>query len=146
MLSLGIIVFLPLLGLQFIADPIVEYAFIGCVARRERKAAEDVVVSGERVRDRLLRNAREARVCLPQRLGLEPCVEELLHRDRGAGGLDRRIVENVVDLRGGVWNKKEYSLARGLKGAPVKRLQAKLVTNNGALDRMFHAVLKAKLV
>lgn len=30
--------------------------------------------------------------------------------------LDRRIVHNVVDLRGGVWDKKEYSKARGLKG------------------------------
>src|SRR5262245_57273679 len=30
--------------------------------------------------------------------------------------LDRRIVENVVDLRAGKWNKKEYSNARGLFG------------------------------
>lgn len=30
--------------------------------------------------------------------------------------LDRRIVENVTDLRDGVWNKKIYSTARGLKG------------------------------
>ncbi len=30
--------------------------------------------------------------------------------------LDRRIVHNVTDLRKGVWNKKEYSKARGLKG------------------------------
>ncbi len=30
--------------------------------------------------------------------------------------LDRRIVENVVDLRNGQWNKKEYGKARGLKG------------------------------
>jgi len=30
--------------------------------------------------------------------------------------LDRRIVDNTVDLRNGVWNKKEYSKARGLKG------------------------------
>jgi D-3-phosphoglycerate dehydrogenase len=30
--------------------------------------------------------------------------------------LDRRIVENVVDLRRGVWNKKEYAKAHGLKG------------------------------
>lgn len=30
--------------------------------------------------------------------------------------LDRRIVENVNDLRGGAWNKQEYSNARGLKG------------------------------
>ncbi len=30
--------------------------------------------------------------------------------------LDRRIVENVNDLRNGRWSKKEYSKARGLKG------------------------------
>ncbi len=30
--------------------------------------------------------------------------------------LDRRIVHNTVDLRNGVWNKKEYSKSRGLKG------------------------------
>ena len=30
--------------------------------------------------------------------------------------LDRRVVENTVDLRNGKWNKKEYSKARGLKG------------------------------
>lgn len=30
--------------------------------------------------------------------------------------LDRRLVENTVDLRSGKWNKKEYSKARGLKG------------------------------
>ncbi len=30
--------------------------------------------------------------------------------------LDRRIVHNVNDLRKGVWNKKEYSKARGIKG------------------------------
>lgn len=30
--------------------------------------------------------------------------------------LDRRVVECVIDLRNGVWNKKEYSIARGLKG------------------------------
>jgi D-3-phosphoglycerate dehydrogenase / 2-oxoglutarate reductase len=30
--------------------------------------------------------------------------------------LDRRIVDNVVELRTGSWNKKEYSKARGLKG------------------------------
>lgn len=29
--------------------------------------------------------------------------------------LDRRVVENVVDLRNGVWNKAEYSRAQGLK-------------------------------
>ena len=30
--------------------------------------------------------------------------------------LDRRIADNVIDLRGGRWNKKEYSKARGLFG------------------------------
>jgi D-3-phosphoglycerate dehydrogenase len=30
--------------------------------------------------------------------------------------LDRRIPDNVADLRRGVWNKKEYSIARGLYG------------------------------
>jgi D-3-phosphoglycerate dehydrogenase len=30
--------------------------------------------------------------------------------------LDRRIPDNVADLRGGRWNKKEYSKARGLYG------------------------------
>jgi D-3-phosphoglycerate dehydrogenase len=30
--------------------------------------------------------------------------------------LDRRIVDNAVDLRNGKWNKKEYSQAAGLKG------------------------------
>ncbi|MBM3817756.1 MAG: hydroxyacid dehydrogenase [Acidimicrobiia bacterium] len=30
--------------------------------------------------------------------------------------LDRRIPDNVADLRGGKWNKKEYSKARGLYG------------------------------
>lgn len=30
--------------------------------------------------------------------------------------LDRRIVDETDDLRRGVWNKKEYSKARGLKG------------------------------
>ena len=33
--------------------------------------------------------------------------------------LDRRIVDETVDLRRGVWNKKEYSKARGLKGATL---------------------------
>lgn len=31
-------------------------------------------------------------------------------------GLDRRIPDNVADLRAGRWNKKEYSNARGLYG------------------------------
>jgi D-3-phosphoglycerate dehydrogenase len=30
--------------------------------------------------------------------------------------LDRRIADNVGDLRHGIWNKKEYGKARGLKG------------------------------
>jgi len=30
--------------------------------------------------------------------------------------LDRRVAENVVDLRAGKWNKKEFSKARGLFG------------------------------
>jgi len=30
--------------------------------------------------------------------------------------LDRRIADNVADLRAGTWNKKEYSKARGLQG------------------------------
>lgn len=30
--------------------------------------------------------------------------------------LDRRVADNVVDLRGGAWNKKEYSKAKGLFG------------------------------
>jgi len=29
--------------------------------------------------------------------------------------LDRQIADNVADLRGGIWNKKKYSEARGLK-------------------------------
>src|SRR5437867_12462402 len=30
--------------------------------------------------------------------------------------LDRRVPDNVADLRAGIWNKKEYSKARGLFG------------------------------
>jgi len=30
--------------------------------------------------------------------------------------LDRRIVDQAIDVRNGVWNKKEYGKARGLKG------------------------------
>jgi D-3-phosphoglycerate dehydrogenase len=33
--------------------------------------------------------------------------------------LDRRIPDNVADLRGGSWNKKEYSKARGLMGQTI---------------------------
>jgi D-3-phosphoglycerate dehydrogenase len=33
--------------------------------------------------------------------------------------MDRRIPENVADLRAGTWNKKEYSKARGLYGSTL---------------------------
>src|SRR3989475_11330256 len=33
--------------------------------------------------------------------------------------LDRRIPDNVADLRAGKWNKKEYSKARGLFGRTI---------------------------
>src|SRR6266702_3269311 len=33
--------------------------------------------------------------------------------------LDRRIVDNAADLKRGVWNKKEYSKAKGLFGATL---------------------------
>jgi D-3-phosphoglycerate dehydrogenase len=33
--------------------------------------------------------------------------------------LDRRIPDNVIDLRSGKWDKKGYSRARGLKGRTV---------------------------
>ena len=33
--------------------------------------------------------------------------------------LDRRIVHNAVDLRNGVWNKKEYGKAAGIKGGTL---------------------------
>jgi D-3-phosphoglycerate dehydrogenase len=36
--------------------------------------------------------------------------------------IDRRIPENVADLRSGVWNKKEYSKARGLYGLTLSLL------------------------
>jgi D-3-phosphoglycerate dehydrogenase len=38
--------------------------------------------------------------------------------------LDRRIPDNVADLRAGRWNKKEYSKARGLFGATIGVLGA----------------------
>jgi len=38
--------------------------------------------------------------------------------------LDRRIPDNVADLRAGVWNKKEYSRARGVFGATLGLLGA----------------------
>jgi D-3-phosphoglycerate dehydrogenase len=38
--------------------------------------------------------------------------------------VDRRIPENVADLRAGVWNKKEYSKARGVFGATLGLLGA----------------------
>lgn len=33
--------------------------------------------------------------------------------------LDRRVVDNTLDLRNGKWNKKEYAKARGLKGRTI---------------------------
>jgi D-3-phosphoglycerate dehydrogenase / 2-oxoglutarate reductase len=36
--------------------------------------------------------------------------------------LDRRVPDNVADLRAGVWNKKEYSKARGLYGSTLALL------------------------
>jgi D-3-phosphoglycerate dehydrogenase len=33
--------------------------------------------------------------------------------------LDRRVADNVFDLRAGKWNKKEYSKTRGLLGRAV---------------------------
>lgn len=33
--------------------------------------------------------------------------------------LDRRIVEQTMDLKAGVWNKKEYGKARGVKGSTL---------------------------
>jgi D-3-phosphoglycerate dehydrogenase len=38
--------------------------------------------------------------------------------------LDRRIPDNVADLRAGVWNKKEYSKARGVYGSTLGLLGA----------------------
>ena len=38
--------------------------------------------------------------------------------------LDRRIPDNVADLRAGKWNKKEYSKARGLYGMTLGLLGA----------------------
>jgi D-3-phosphoglycerate dehydrogenase len=38
--------------------------------------------------------------------------------------LDRRIPDNVADLRAGVWNKKEYANARGLFGSTLGLLGA----------------------
>ncbi len=37
-------------------------------------------------------------------------------------GIDRRLPENVADLRSGIWNKKEYSKARGLYGLTLSLL------------------------
>ena len=37
-------------------------------------------------------------------------------------GIDRRLPENVADLRSGIWNKKEYSKARGLYGHTLSLL------------------------
>lgn len=33
--------------------------------------------------------------------------------------LDRRVVEQTLELRAGTWNKKEYSKARGIKGSTL---------------------------
>src|SRR5438105_8945919 len=33
--------------------------------------------------------------------------------------LDRRVADNVIELRAGTWNKKEYSKARGLFGRTI---------------------------
>ncbi|MFN8062268.1 MAG: NAD(P)-dependent oxidoreductase [Vicinamibacterales bacterium] len=38
--------------------------------------------------------------------------------------IDRRVPDNVVDLRAGTWNKKEYSKARGLQGSTLGLLGA----------------------
>ena len=38
--------------------------------------------------------------------------------------LDRRIPDNVADLRAGTWNKKEYSKARGLLGPHARACSA----------------------
>jgi D-3-phosphoglycerate dehydrogenase len=38
--------------------------------------------------------------------------------------IDRRIPENVADLRAGIWNKKEYSRSRGLYGSTLALLGA----------------------
>src|SRR5687767_13200250 len=35
--------------------------------------------------------------------------------------LDRRVPDNVADLRAGKWNKKEFSRARGLYGQTIGR-------------------------
>jgi D-3-phosphoglycerate dehydrogenase len=39
-------------------------------------------------------------------------------------GIDRRLPENVGDLKSGIWNKKEYSKARGLYGLTLSLLGA----------------------
>src|ERR671918_617022 len=38
--------------------------------------------------------------------------------------LDRRVPDNVAELRAGRWNKKEYSKARGLQGQTLGLLGA----------------------
>lgn len=50
--------------------------------------------------------------------------------------LDRRIVEQTIELRAGKWNKKEYSKARGIKGSTLG------VVGLGAIGR--DVVRKAK--
>lgn len=57
---------------------------------------------------------------------------------------DRRIVDQTVDLRNGVWNKKEYAKARGLKGATlgvvgVGNIGHELVKRATAFGMIIHA-------
>ena len=55
--------------------------------------------------------------------------------------LDRRIPDNVADLRAGKWNKKEYSKARGLYGATIGLLGAGAIAREviDARRRVRHA-------
>ena len=55
--------------------------------------------------------------------------------------LDRRIPDNVADLRAGKWNKKEYSKARGLYGATLGMLGTGSIAARGdhARRRVRHA-------
>lgn len=65
--------------------------------------------------------------------------------------LDRHIVDNTVDLRNGVWNKKLYGKARGLKGRTLGIIGVGQI--GGALARrakafemalLYHDVVDAK--
>ena len=49
--------------------------------------------------------------------------------------LDRRIPDNVADLRAGVWNKKEYSNAHGLYGRTLGLLGAGSIGRNDPARR-----------